>query len=432
MTLATPTSTAAILVGGLGTRLRDEVADRQKAVAEVAGRPFLHHLLDDLDEQGIRRVVLCTGHRAGTVRELVGDRHRGIAIEWSNEDRPLGTGGALARARPLLEGKGPVLVLNGDSFCDVALDAFKAAHDRRGARASVVLTRVADAARFGSVTTTADGFVTEFREKGAAGPNWINAGVYCLSQDFLRALPDDRPCSLERDVFPSHLDGRLWGYRGGGSFIDIGIPQTYRAAAEFFAEARGASGLAGLGRGRMACVDRDGTINREVHYLKDPDELVLLPGAARGLRLLQALGLTTVVVTNQAAIGRGLLDEETLRRIHDRLRELLQREGVQLDGVYYCPHTPESGCSCRKPGPELAQRAAAQHGLPLDRSYVIGDNVSDVEMGRACGATSIHVRTGHGERYEARARELADHVAEDLWCAAIFIAQQLQNIEEPT
>ncbi len=225
--------TGAILAGGLGTRLRSCVADRPKVLAPVRGRPYLTYLLNPLAAAGLRDVVLLTGYRAEQVRDALGERYGGMRLHYSVEAEPLGTGGAVRLALPFLHTPA-VLLLNGDSYCDVDLVAFSAFHARHGGDASLVLCRVADAARFGRVSAAGDR-IERFGEKDGGGPGWINAGVYLLKRDVIAALPAGRPISLERDILPQlAADGRLFGYRCVGRFLDIGTPESYREAEAFF------------------------------------------------------------------------------------------------------------------------------------------------------------------------------------------------------
>jgi D-glycero-D-manno-heptose 1,7-bisphosphate phosphatase len=174
-------------------------------------------------------------------------------------------------------------------------------------------------------------------------------------------------------------------------------------------------------RRRCVLLDRDGTIVVERGYLRDPDELELLPGAAGALRRLSRIGLALAIVTNQSAVGRGLLSEERLREIHARLEELLGAEGVSLDGIYACPHTPEDDCECRKPGTALLARAARELDFEPTQSFVIGDKECDVELGRRAGATTLLVRTGFGSEVADNRSASPDYVAEDLAEAARII-----------
>jgi len=172
---------------------------------------------------------------------------------------------------------------------------------------------------------------------------------------------------------------------------------------------------------KFVLLDRDGTINEECYYLSDPAQISLIPGAVEGLRQLMALGLGLVVITNQSAIGRGFFDEHRLTWIHKRLCDLLGAQGVILDGIYFCPHTPEDGCSCRKPRTGLIERAAQELGFDPRESFVIGDKPCDVEMGQQVGATSILVRTGYGAQVESREEVAANYIVDDLRAAAGII-----------
>lgn len=180
---------------------------------------------------------------------------------------------------------------------------------------------------------------------------------------------------------------------------------------------------------RLVLLDRDGTINVEKEYLSSPDQVELLPGAAEGIRLIRGLGLQTVIVTNQSAIGRGYFGLDELDRIHQHLRELLMSFGATLDAIYVCPHTPEEGCDCRKPAPGLALKASDQFKADLSQSFVVGDKACDIELGKRVGATTILVRTGYGARVAAEMETQPDYVVEGLLEAARII-QRLVAGEE--
>lgn len=176
---------------------------------------------------------------------------------------------------------------------------------------------------------------------------------------------------------------------------------------------------------RFALLDRDGTINEEVGHLDDPDDLRLIPGSADAIRRLQALGLGIVVVTNQANVGRGLLEPADLERIHARLRAMLAAEDAEVDAILHCPHAPEDGCRCRKPAPGMALDAAERFGFDPRDAFVVGDHAGDVGMGRAIGATTFLVLTGHGTEEQVKAGGDADHVAVDLAAVADIIAARI-------
>jgi len=224
----------AILCGGLGTRLRSAVADRPKALAEVAGRPFLAWLLDLLDFYGFQRVVLCTGYQAEQIEAEFGVGYKGLHLEYSQEPSLVGTGGALRYALPLFRSSN-VLVVNGDSYCHADLASFWRGHLAEHAVTSMILTHVEDSSRFGSVQLNGSGLVAAFQEKVAsAGPGWINAGIYLASRALLQVIPQNTVCSLEREVFPMWIKLGLRGVKSDGPFIDIGTPESYTSANHLF------------------------------------------------------------------------------------------------------------------------------------------------------------------------------------------------------
>jgi D-glycero-alpha-D-manno-heptose 1-phosphate guanylyltransferase len=222
---------AVVLAGGLGTRLRSVVSDVPKPLAPVAGRPFLHWLLDALDRQGVRQIVLAVGFMAEQVRAAVGERHGRIAVSYSVETEPLGTGGALREALRLLDGE--ALVLNGDTYVQVDFARLMAAHRRANALVTVATVDVDDASRYGTVQVV-DGRIAGFVAAGRSGPGTINAGVYALSATALHATPAG-PFSFERDLLQARLaELAPLAFAAGPAFIDIGTPADYRRAQKFF------------------------------------------------------------------------------------------------------------------------------------------------------------------------------------------------------
>src|SRR5262245_31050194 len=181
---------------------------------------------------------------------------------------------------------------------------------------------------------------------------------------------------------------------------------------------------------RFVVLDRDGTLIVEKHYLSDPDAVELIQGAGVALRRLRDLGLGLVVVTNQSGVARGLFSRERLAEIHSRLEVLLAAEGVRLQGIYFCPHHPDVGCGCRKPRTALLERAARELHFEPRRAFVVGDLASDVELGRAVGATTVLVRTGHGAREALAGGSRPNHVAGDLVEAAALI-ERLLDVGQP-
>ena len=226
---------AFVLCGGFGTRLRPVLADRPKSMALISGTPFLQLLIERLRCQGVGDVILGTGYMAQKIEGYFGCGNKfGSRIRYSRENEPLGTGGALKLAEPLISD--PVLVLNGDSYVEWSLNPILELFRGKDADLVLVLHAVADVTRYGGVTLNKDGRVTEFIEKGTrAGPGLINAGVYLLRKQIVCDLPTGTAISLEREVFPRLLDRGVYGLVCTGLFIDIGIPDDFKRAQTLLA-----------------------------------------------------------------------------------------------------------------------------------------------------------------------------------------------------
>jgi NDP-sugar pyrophosphorylase family protein len=226
---------AFVLCGGQGTRLRPVLADRPKSMALISGTPFLKLLLDQLRGQGLDDVILGTGYMADKIEGYFDHGNKfGMRIRYSREDNPLGTGGALKLAEPLISD--PVLVLNGDSYVEWRLAPMLELFTAKDADLVIVVQAVADVARYGSVALDQQGRITHFIEKGAAtGPGLINAGAYLLRKQIVADLPADTAISLEKEVFPRFLDRGVYGLISAGLFIDIGIPEDLERAQALLA-----------------------------------------------------------------------------------------------------------------------------------------------------------------------------------------------------
>jgi D-glycero-D-manno-heptose 1,7-bisphosphate phosphatase len=181
-------------------------------------------------------------------------------------------------------------------------------------------------------------------------------------------------------------------------------------------------------------LDRDGTINTEVDFLSSPSGLRLLPRSADAIRRANTLGFRVIVISNQSGVARGLVTEEQLAAIHAELRQQLSASGASVDAIYYCPHHPEIGegpyrsdCDCRKPKPGMLVRAAREFGIELQRSYVVGDRMIDLQAAQSVGATAILVRTGYGEQELELCRR--EHVTPDIVAGDLFAAvEQIERL----
>ena len=253
---------ALILCGGLGTRLRNVVSDRPKCMAPVAGRPFLEYLVRQLKRYDFADIVLCTGYMDDLIRDYFQDGTRlGVRLDYSHEDRPLGTGGAIKLAQRFVSGK-TFLAVNGDSILNVDLHQLLVFHDEKRALVTLALTStsvtgdtipnlgglghvprsghvpVEERNRYGTVELNPDSSVTWFAEKAGeakgepAHPGLINGGVYAVNRQVLDSIPTDQKISLETDVLPGLLGKGVFGMAGESYFIDIGLPEDYRRVQE--------------------------------------------------------------------------------------------------------------------------------------------------------------------------------------------------------
>lgn len=224
-----------ILVGGLGTRLRPIVFDRPKPLAMIGDRPFLDILIDSLVIKGLREFILLTGYMGDMIRDHLQLRYGNeLVIEFSHEEVPLGTGGAVKNAAKFASD--PTVLINGDTFFDADISALLLFHDKNSAAVTLSLVEVEDAGRYGSVNVDSTGRILGFREKdeSAPGPGLVNAGVSVLSKDFIESLPGTGAFSMERDVFPSTaLQKNMFGLLQQKDFFDIGTPESYAAFEDF-------------------------------------------------------------------------------------------------------------------------------------------------------------------------------------------------------
>lgn len=232
-----------VLAGGLGSRLRDVLSEgTPKVLAPVAGKPFLWWLIRQLHQQEVRRVILALGYGAGMVRDSLASEvwPSDLVIHSVVEAMPLGTGGALRFAFDSTCSD-PILLVNGDTLTDVDYGELIFCHTQNHATVTVALAEVPDASQYGLVEYSANGVVTGFREKehGLICQGPINAGVYCLSRQWVASLPTDKTISLERELLPSILGQGFFACPSAQRFIDIGTPSSLCAAGEFVTQSVG-------------------------------------------------------------------------------------------------------------------------------------------------------------------------------------------------
>jgi D-glycero-alpha-D-manno-heptose 1-phosphate guanylyltransferase len=226
--------TGVILAGGMGTRLRQVVSDRPKVMAEIKGKPFILYLLDQLAEVNIERVIISTGYMADTIEDNIGRSYKNICIEYSKEEVPLGTAGALKLAGRTVNTE-DCLVMNGDSYTEFDATTLYLAHKQKNANITLVVKALDETDRFGVVSKNKNNEIIDFMEKGSnKGSGFINSGIYLMKTSVIHKIPKKPPCSLEYDFFPSMVGKSIYSDETKGDFIDIGTPESFAHAERFF------------------------------------------------------------------------------------------------------------------------------------------------------------------------------------------------------
>lgn len=371
---------AIILAGGFGTHPAHLAADVPKPMAPVAGRPFLRYLLDHLQKSGVERVILAVGNQQEGIRNFFGGSYRGMELVYSFEDMPLGTGGALRKALRLCREE-RVFVVSGDTYFDVKLQEMR----KVSSPLVVAVKKLQNVSLYGTVAVQ-DGRITGFAEKQPCTEGLVNGGVYLLSRQLLENMPEQ--FSFEKDV----LEAKIWEipmmtFESAGSFLTIGIPEDNAAAQETLKRLAPAN--------KAAFFDRDGTINVDVRYLHQPEDLKFMDGMPEFIRKWNDWGYWVIVVTNQAGIARGYYTEAEMHALHRYMNEKLSKYGAHIDAFYFCPHHPDvtGPCHCRKPEPGMIEQAIREFDLDPAQCILFGDQPWDLKAGEACGIKGYYAGT---------------------------------------
>ena len=221
---------AVILCGGLGKRLRPVTGSLPKVLALIGKKPFLDILLSYLACRGIRRAILCTGYKAQEIERYYRDHPAPLAIEFSREKTPLGTGGAIKNAEKFVKSS-TFFALNGDCFCRLDFEKLLAFHKQKKSQATLVVSDVKDKSDFGAITLDRSGKIVSFQEKmKGSKTRYVSAGIYCFKRKIFSKMPSKKVFSIEKDFFPRLADKKMYGFIAKNPFIDIGTPRRYRQA----------------------------------------------------------------------------------------------------------------------------------------------------------------------------------------------------------
>lgn len=396
-----------IMSGGRGTRISDLFPDIPKPLIPLCGKPVLEHEITCLREQGFTDLILTVSHMADKIINYFGDGTKfSVHIEYFIEEEPLGNAGALFRLKNKLTED--FLLLNADSVFNIDFNRLVAFHKAHGGLATLFTHPNDHPYDSGLIIANDDKSVRQWLAKEDGRPtyykNRVNAGLHILSPKLLETDPHLPKTDLDRHLLkPLAGIGTMFCYDSPEYVKDMGTPERYEAVARDFESGRVyARNL--RNRQKAIFLDRDGTINKYVGFLRNIDEFALLPMVCEAIKRINRSGYLAIVVTNQPVIARGEITYSELEEIHNKMETLLGHDGAYLDGIYFCPHHPDSGfegevkelkfdCDCRKPKPGMLLQAAKDFNIDLEQSWMIGDGKNDIEAGHAAGCRTKKIPT---------------------------------------
>ncbi len=406
-----------LMAGGKGTRISELFPNIPKPLIPIEGIPVLERESISLRNQGFRDLIITVGHMSEKIIEHFGDGKKwGVTIEYFIEDKPLGNAGALF----FLDLKEDFLLLNADAVFDVDFNRMIRYHKEKGGLVTL-FTHPNSHPYDSGLIVAKDGMVEKWLTKEDTRPiyykNRVNAGLHVISPKALEMAGVDAAkigkeiegksykVDLDRQILkPLCGTGEMYCYDSPEYVKDMGTPERFDSVCNDYK--KGVVTAKNLCNKQKAIfLDRDGTLNKYVGFLRKKEELELTDDAAEAVKLINNSGYLAIVVTNQPVIARGEVTLDELEIIHNKLETLLGKQGAYIDGLYFCPHHPHKGyegeipelkfeCACRKPKPGMLIKAAEDYNIDLQKSFMIGDSVSDVEAGEAAGCRTIKIEEG--------------------------------------
>lgn len=393
-----------IMTGGKGTRIASVASDIPKPMIQIHGKPILQYQIECLKKQGLTDIVLIIGHLGDVIKEYFSDGSEfGVKITYIYETSPLGTAGGLWYLKEQV--KEDFLLLNGDIIFDVDFRRFLAYHKEKGCDATILTHPNGHPYDSGIIMTDGEHIVTKWLHKEderTIYKNRVNAGIHILSPNVFKMF-GDRPekKDLDRDILKTLIPvKKLAAYDSPEYVKDMGTPERYVMVGNDIksglVEAKNLKNVQ-----KAVFLDRDGTINVYKGFIRSAEELELIEDAAQAIKRLNESRYLVIVVTNQPVIARGECTYEQLDEIHAKMETLLGMEGAYIDDLFFCPHHPDKGfegeipelkfaCECRKPKPGLFYEAAKKYNIDISRSYMIGDDLRDIEAGEAAGCRASY------------------------------------------
>lgn len=402
-----------ITAGGKGTRISSIASDIPKPMIPIDGMPVLEREIYSLRDQGFDDIIITVSHLGDVIMNYFGDGSNispitgepfGVKIEYFYEETPLGTAGALFKLKDKLTED--FLLLNGDAVFDVDFNRFVDFHKKKGGLVTLFTHPNSHPYDSGLIITNEDGSVKEWLSKEDERPeyykNRVNAGLHVLSPKVLDIDINSEKVDLDRQILkPLCKKGGIYVYDSPEYVKDMGTPERYYTVQENYVD--GIVESKNLKNKQKAVfLDRDGTINKYVGFLRSPEEFELIDGVAETIKKLNDMGYLVIVITNQPVIARGEVTVDGLNTIHNKMETKLGEKGAYVDAIYYCPHHPHKGyegevkelkidCDCRKPKPGLILQAAKDFNIDLENSWMIGDSEIDVLAGKNAGCKTALV-----------------------------------------
>ena len=396
------------MAGGKGTRISSIASDVPKPMISIKEKPVLEWEIECLRKQGFTDLLITVSHLGQTIIDYFGDGSKfGVNIEYYFEKEPLGNAGALFKIKEKLTDD--FLLLNADAIFDIDFNRFVNYHREKGGLVTLFTHPNSHPYDSGVIVSNNDGSVEKWLTKEDVRPEWyknrVNAGLHVINKKLLDVEINALKIDLDRQLLkPLQGTGKMFVYDSPEYVKDMGTPDRYYSVCEDFK--RGVVQAKNLNNKQKAIfLDRDGTINKYVGFLRNIDDFELIEGVSEAIKKINSSGFLAVVVTNQPVIARGEVTYEQLDEIHNKMETLLGKEGAYLDAIYYCPHHPHKGyegevpelkfdCECRKPKPGMLLKAAEEFNIDLSNSWMVGDGDNDVLAGIAAGCKTRKIEEG--------------------------------------
>lgn len=394
-----------IMAGGKGTRITSVASDIPKPMILIDGKPVLEHEIDCLRKQGFTDIILTVSHLGNVIMDYFQDGSKfGVHIEYYFEKEPLGNAGALFKIKEKLTED--FLLLNADAMFDVDFNRFVDFHKRHNALVTLFTHPNSHPYDSGLIISNEHNQVEKWLAKEDERPmyykNRVNAGLHVISPEVLNQVINTQKIDLDRQLLkPLAGTKKMYCYDSPEYVKDMGTPERYYAVCEDFKTGRVQS--KNLSNKQKAIfLDRDGTINKYVGFLREIEQFELLPNTSEAIKKINNSGYLAIVVTNQPVVARGEVTFEQLDKIHNKMETLLGKDGAYLDGIYFCPHHPHKGfegeipelkveCECRKPKPGMLLQSAKDFNIDLSKSWMIGDSDNDILAGENAGCFTARV-----------------------------------------